>query len=122
MRDFKALFFTGLTLIISGILLKISTPETWISSVLISLGGTAKILFLVLTLRKNKLRPGYEMLFLLAGLALVILGAQLRKEPATLAFALPATLSGLLLKVSFVLLFIRRLRLHRLRRTRDQAI
>src|SRR5690554_4459034 len=89
MRDFKALFFTGLTLIISGILLKISTPETWISSVLISLGGTAKILFLILTLRKNKMRPGYEMLFLLAGLALVILGAQLRKEPATLAFALP---------------------------------
>src|SRR5690554_2381018 len=122
MRDFKALFFTGLTLIISGILLKISTPETWISSVLISLGGTAKILFLVLTLRKNKLRPGYEMLFLLAGLALVILGAQLRKEPSTLAFALPATLSGLLLKSAFILLFIRKVRSHRLRRTRDQAI
>lgn len=122
MRDYKAVFFTGLILIITGILLKISTPESWISSVLISLGGTAKILFLVLTLRKNKLRPGYEMLFLLAGLALVILGAQLRKEPSTLAFALPATLSGLLLKITFILLFIRKLRSHRLRRTRDQAI
>ncbi|MCA1744922.1 MAG: hypothetical protein LC643_04300 [Bacteroidales bacterium] len=116
MRKFSWLLFTGLAFILSGISAQLLSLDSPLPGILISIGGVIKIIFLTLTLRQAKVRPGYEMLFLLFGLGLIILGAQLRNNDVPLALALTATIIGASLKLLFLYVIIRKLRTARISR------
>jgi hypothetical protein len=115
MRKYIWLLYIGLAFVFSGILAHILSVDSPIPGLLISIGGVVKIIFLALTLRQAKVRPGYEMLFLLFGLGFIILGAQLRNNDVPLAFALTATIIGASLKLMFLFVIIRKLRTARIR-------
>jgi hypothetical protein len=115
MRKYIWLLYTGLAFIFSGILAQIFSLGSPLPGILISIGGIIKIIFLTLTFRQMKVRPGYEMVFLLFGLGFIILGAQLRNNDAPLALALAATVIGASLKLLFLFVIIRKLRIARIR-------
>ncbi len=115
MRKYIWLLYTGLAFTISGILAHVLSVESPLPGILISIGGVIKIVFLTLTLRQAKVRPGYEMLFLLFGLGFIILGAQLRNNEAPLALAITATIFGASMKVLFLLVIIKKLRTARVK-------
>lgn len=115
MRKFSWLLYTGLAFILSGILAQLLSVDSPMPGVLISVGGVTKIIFLALTLRQAKVRPGYEMLLILFGLGFIILGAQLRNTDVPLVLAIAATFIGAALKVIFLFVIIRKLRTAQIR-------
>ncbi len=115
MRKYIWLLYTGLAFTISGILAQILSVHSPFPGILVSVGGVTKIIFLTLTLRQAKVRPGFEMLFLLFGLGFIILGAQLRSNDLPLALALTATIVGASLKLLFLFVIIRKLRTARIK-------
>ena len=115
MRKYTWLLYTGLALIFSGILAKVLSFDSPLSTILVSVGGVTKIIFLTVTLRQTKVRPGYEMLFLLFGLGFIILGAKLRNNDVPLACAMTATIIGVSLKFLFLFVILKKLRTARIR-------
>lgn len=115
MRKYIWLLYTGLAFILSGVLVQVLMEGSPLPGILISIGGIIKIIFLTLILRQAKVRPGYEMLFLLFGLGFIILGAQLRTNEAPLALALTATIIGASLKLLFLFAVIRKLKTARIK-------
>ncbi len=115
MRKYIWLLYTGLAFIFSGILAQALSLYSPLPGILISIGGVSKIIFLTLTLRQAKVRPGYEMLFILFGLGFIILGAQLRNNDVPLAFAMTATVIGASFKLLFLFVIIRKLHTARLK-------
>jgi hypothetical protein len=110
MRKYIWLLYTGLALIFSGILAQTLSLDSMLPGILISIGGLTKIIFITLTLRQAKIRPGYEMLFLLFGLGFIILGARLRTNDVPMVFAITATVMGAFLKLLFLFVIIKKLR------------
>lgn len=105
----KAFLFTGIILLTLGILLRVFTNLLPLAFVLMALGGLSKVIYLTFRIRQGNYKPGYELLLLLIGLLVFFTGIYLRTHSSAINpwfFMGP----GILLKISFVVVFMQKLK------------
>ncbi len=101
------MIFVGLVLLLGGLLLKPLT-ESAIPLIMIMTGGTLKLIYVMISFLNKTYRPGKELLLLLMGLTVFFTGVYLKRQGFEGWLVIEA--SGILMKVTFVLLFIKKLR------------
>lgn len=101
--------FAGILLLVAGIILKKLTELDMAAVKLIIMGLLFKTYYIVHIARSGEYKPGYELYFLFAGLALFLSGLYLKsQDPSVIAGLLVFT--GILLKTTFIVIFIIRIR------------
>lgn len=103
----KSLLFIGILLLIVGILLRKLTDFEILGLGLLLLGVTCKTIYIIAKIRNGEYRPGKELIFLFLGLLLFMTGIALRKSDTGSTYPIYLILSGLLLKIVYVIKFIR---------------
>jgi len=108
----KWTLFTGIILLVTGIVLRMITNLTYEPILLIIVGVSFKAYYIIGTARNGEYKPGYELVFLFVGLLMFLYGIYLRPQELSL---IPSFLiiCGLIFKVVFVILFIVNIRSHR---------
>lgn len=111
MKD-KWPLYTGLLLLTTGIVLKILLDDVVWPLVFILSGVMLKVYFVFERIKNQKYKPGAEVLILVIGLALFFSGIHLPFAKDELNSVLPVILkiSGIVLKVIFVAVFIAKTR------------
>lgn len=101
--------FTGIVLLITGIVLRVSTEMDYLPLVFILCGASFKIYYILDKKRKGEYRPGKELIALYTGLALFFTGLYIKNNGGPFH---PAILMapGIALKMSFIGMFIRKTR------------
>ncbi len=98
----------GGTLILIGILLKVlSVTGPW-AALCFSVGGTMKILYLILGVRSGLVKVGSEIVLLILGLALIFAAVYFRKTDQYMSLYVWFLSLGIIIKTLFVVLFIRK--------------
>lgn len=111
----KWTLFAGIILLVAGIVLRNLTEMDLAAVSLIVLGVLFKTYYIVRMARSGEYKPGYELYFLFAGLGMFLSGLYLKSQnPSVIAGLLIFT--GILLKTSFIVIFIVRLRAARKRK------
>jgi drug/metabolite transporter (DMT)-like permease len=111
----KWMLFAGIILLVAGIVLRNLTELDLTAVLLIVLGVLFKTYYIVRMARSGEYKPGYELYFLFAGLGMFLSGLYLKSQnPSVIAGLLVFT--GILLKTSFIVIFIVRLRAARKRK------
>jgi len=103
----KWILFTGLAALLTGILFRISIPENYMGLTLILTGVLLKTIYIIAKAQSGEYRPGSELLYLFIGLILFLSGIYLKNHnpPFKPLFLI---VPGLGLKVLFIILFIRK--------------
>lgn len=105
----KWALYLGITLLTLGIVLK-STGKFDPYALIILLTGVAfKIGYIVQKIISREYKPGMEVILLMAGLTLFLTGVYLKANPKELHHAFLMA-PGIALKVSFILIFIVKMR------------
>lgn len=99
--------FAGLALLTAGIIFRIIFDTAPFSTILIGAGIFLKVYFVFNRIKSTKYRPGVELLFLILGLTLFFSGMYLDKS-FTVIEPVILKVTGIILKVIFVLLFIQK--------------
>ncbi|MFW5773515.1 MAG: hypothetical protein ACOCWD_02430 [Tangfeifania sp.] len=99
--------FAGLTLLAVGIILKIILDNVAFPVFLIVTGILFKVCFVFNKIETKEYQPGYELILLILGLGLFFSGIHLKNpvyfiEPGYLKIV------GILFKIGFIILFIRK--------------
>ncbi|MBN2820518.1 MAG: hypothetical protein JXP36_16215 [Bacteroidales bacterium] len=102
--DKKWFLYSGLFLIAFGVILKLVTAFNLLALVIIFTGAGSKVLYLFLKFLSKEYVPGTELKFLIVGLILFLAGNFVIQKPEFLSLLLKIT--GVSLKIIFVLLFI----------------
>ncbi len=98
----------GGTLILLGIVLKMIGVATPWPAICFSVGGTLKILYMVIGVKTGQVKVGSEIALLLLGLILIFLAVYFR-QTIELAYLYVWFLTiGIVVKTLFVVLFIKR--------------
>lgn len=104
----KWTLFAGITFLVAGIFLRNLTEMNQAAVLLIVLGLLFKTYYIVRMVRTGEYKPGYELYFLFAGLALFLSGLNLKSQnPSVISGLLIFT--GILLKTAFIVIFIIRI-------------
>ncbi|MCG8582401.1 MAG: hypothetical protein MI866_20925 [Bacteroidales bacterium] len=106
MGKLKYLIMTGGTLILLGIILKVLAVEGPWAAISFSVGGTLKLLYMILGVRSGKVKVGAEIVLLIIGLGLIFTAIYLRKTEQLMNLYVWFLTFGLLIKALFVTLFI----------------
>ena len=108
----KWTLFTGILLLVVGILLRRLTGLGSEGLILIITGVLLKTFYIISKARSGEYKPGYELIFLVVGLAMFMTGIYLRshQSPFNPLFLI---LPGIALKVVFILMFIQNTRSNR---------
>ena len=101
----KWILFSGIILLIIGIILRKATSFEVSGLVLILIGVLLKTVYIISKARNGEYVPGKELFFLLVGLGLFLSGLYMRSAPA-FSFAPAMIIAGITLKVIFIILFI----------------
>lgn len=107
----KSLLFIGIFLLVIGILIRKLTDFESVGLVLILGGVACKTIYIFGKIKTGEYKPGRELYFLFIGLILFLGGIYMRKnnlEPFNLAIVL--IISGLSLKIIFIIWFIKKLK------------
>ena len=108
MKKIKLLIMSGGTLILLGIILKIFGVESPWPAICFGVGGTLKLLYMVLGVKTGQVKIGAEIALLIIGLAFIFMAVYFKKS-ADLAYLYVWFLTtGVMVKTLFVVLFIRR--------------
>ncbi len=102
----KGLLFVGIVLLVIGIVIKKSTPMNTLGLVLIITGVTFKTIYIISKARSGEYKPGKELIFLFVGLVLFFIGLYLRNMNQTLVKPIYLIVSGITLKIIFIVRFI----------------
>lgn len=105
----KWTLFTGILLLILGIIIRKTTELGSEGLILIIVGVVFKTYYIISKARSGEYKPGYEMIFLFVGLAMFLSGLYLRSHEPPFSPAL-LIVPGILLKVLFIVLFIIKVR------------
>ncbi|MBN2807501.1 MAG: hypothetical protein JXR22_12660 [Prolixibacteraceae bacterium] len=97
--------FAGIVLLLSGILLGALSAVEILPKVVIYAGVAFKVFYVVQEMLAGRYKPGYEISLLALGLVLFLSGMYLKKTGADFPY-LTLMVPGILLKVSFILVFI----------------
>lgn len=103
----KYLLFLGIVLLIIGIILRYFTSSPATGLTLIITGVILKFAYILLAFVKGEYKPGKEVYFLVTGLIILFLGIWYKANiNASSGLAIIAT--GVSLKIIFIVLFIRK--------------
>ena len=102
----KLILFAGIVMLVAGIVLKPETNSPAWPYMLMTLGVGLKIYYVLLKILRGEYKPGYETLFLLAGLTLFFSGIYLRSVSYTVLPPSWFMVSGIALKTTFIVAFI----------------
>lgn len=108
----KWVLFTGIVLLVIGILLRKTTGLEIEGLLLILAGVSLKTIYIIGKARSGEYKPGYDLIFLFVGLAMFMSGLYLRSHNPPFS-PLLLIIPGLILKIIFILLFIRNVRSNR---------
>jgi hypothetical protein len=111
MQQFLWLIYLGLALMLAALGIKLSGQEGVLIPLLFMIGGSSKLLFMIMLVRRGGYKPGLELLFLGAGVSLLILGGNLQAMPAFKVYAVTLIIAGVLFKMVFLYSFYRKIRL-----------
>lgn len=106
----KKILFLGIVLLILGILLRRFASYESIGLFLILTGVFFKTIYIIAKTKSGEYQPGREMIFLGLGLMLFLSGLILRSLHSEATYPFIMIVSGLILKVVFVVLFIRKVK------------
>ncbi|MCT4590289.1 MAG: hypothetical protein N4A71_20850 [Carboxylicivirga sp.] len=113
MERIKYLIMSGGTLILLGIILKVlGVVGPW-AAICFSVGGTFKLLYLVLGVRYGLVKLGSEMFLLAIGLAFIFAAIYARKTDDLVQYYAWLLSIGIVVKTLFVILFIRKQKRYR---------
>jgi len=102
----KVLLFTGIVLLILGILLRKMTHwDTFGLSLIIS-GVTCKSIYIIQKVRTGEYKPGKELILLVLGLLLFLTGLYLRDVKQVLVYPIYLIVLGITLKIIFIVRYI----------------
>ena len=102
----KLLLFSGIVLLAIGILLRKMTELEIIGLVFIIIGVTCKSTYIVLKARTGEYKPGKELFALALGLLLFFTGLYLRGSDQSFINPVFLIISGICLKIVFIVRFI----------------
>ena len=102
----KLLLFTGIIFLVVGILLKKITEMASFGLLLIIIGASFKLLYILLKIKSGAYRPGKELLFLILGLLLFFSGLYLRGQDESFINPVYLMVLGITLKFIFIIKFI----------------
>lgn len=102
----KILLFSGVVLLVIGILLRKMTELEIIGLILIIIGVTCKSTYIVWKARTGEYKPGKELFALALGLSLFFTGLYLRGSEQNLINPIYLIVLGITLKLIFVIRFI----------------
>jgi hypothetical protein len=102
----KILLFSGIVLLIIGIVLRKMTELEIIGLILIITGVTCKSTYIVLKAKSGEYKPGKELFILALGLLLFFTGLYLRGSEPSFINPLFLIISGLTLKIVFIVRFV----------------
>jgi len=106
-RKLKRLIYVGIILLSIGLALRYFSEYQILATLLIAGGILGKVAYLLIRLKSKFYKPGIELLFLITGLALFFLGLYLKSANGNHLY-IYFMLSGILLKVVFVIKFIKK--------------
>ena len=107
----KSLLFVGILLLILGIVLRKTTPYEVIGLALIIIGVLCKTVYIISKSRSGEYVPGKELIFLGVGLLLFLSGLYLRSMEHNLVYPTYLIVTGIGLKLFFIIRFIQIVRL-----------
>ncbi|MBK3517539.1 hypothetical protein [Carboxylicivirga marina] len=113
MDKIKYLIMVGGTLILLGIIFKVVGLEGPWAAISFGVGGTLKILYMILGVRSGLVKVGSEIALLIIGLALIFVAVYLRKTEQLLHMYAWLLTGGVVIKTLFVILFIRKQKRYR---------
>lgn len=102
----KALLFTGILLLILGIVIKKMTSFEMLGLVFIIIGVLCKTVYIVSKARSGEYRPGKELIFLGVGLLLFLSGLYIRTLDQNLIDPTYLIFFGIGLKILFIIRFV----------------
>lgn len=102
----KFLLFTGIFLLVLGIVFRKITSLEVFGLFLIISGVLCKTIYIIAKAKSGEYKPGKELIFLFTGLLLFLSGLYLRSHPQNLINPLYLIITGLILKIIFVFRFI----------------
>lgn len=102
----KALLFIGIILLVTGIILKKTTPMASFGLALILIGVTLKTIYILAKVKSGEYKPGKELYFLVVGLLIFLTGLYLRGINQTLIEPIYLIVFGIALKITFIIRFI----------------
>jgi len=108
----KWTLFTGIILLVTGIILRVITDLGYEPILFIIVGVLFKTYYIIGKARNGEYKPGYELVFLFVGLLMFLSGIYFaRQELGISPYFL--VVWGLIFKVVFVILLIINIRYHR---------
>jgi drug/metabolite transporter (DMT)-like permease len=102
----KLLLFTGIILLVIGILIRKMTELEIFGLLLIIIGVTCKSTYIVMKARSGEYKPGKELFALALGLLLFFMGLYLRGSEQNLINPTYLIILGITLKIVFIVRFI----------------
>ncbi len=105
----KLILYAGIVFLLAGLLLMHVLKLNTFGLSLIILGVLCKLAYIIIKMINKEYKPGYEMGLLFIGLLLFLGLRHFLPQP----FSWIIATGGILLKVSFVILFIRKVRANR---------
>jgi len=108
----KLLLFIGIFLLVIGILIRKLSDLDILGLILILTGVGCKTIYIIAKAKSGEYKPGKELIWLFLGLALFLTGLVLKSNsPGMISTVL--IISGLILKLLFILIFIRKVKAHK---------
>lgn len=108
----KKLLFIGIVLLILGIVFRKYTDMTGLGLSMILTGVACKTIYIIAKAKSGEYKPGKELIWLFLGLVLFLTGLVLKSNsPGMISSVL--IISGLCLKLLFILIFIRKVKAHK---------
>jgi hypothetical protein len=109
----KSVLFTGIGLLVFGIVLRSASSYPLAGLLLIFLGVSFKTYYIIAAIRSGLYKPGKELWFLFIGLTCFLTGLYLRRNSFDVVNPIYLILFGLSLKILFILRFIQLVRIER---------
>ena len=108
----KKLLFLGIVLLIVGIIFRKLTDLTGLGLFLILTGVACKTIYIIAKAKSGEYRPGRELIWLFLGLFLFLTGLVLKSYASGMVSSV-FIISGLSLKLIFIVLFIKKVKTNR---------
>ena len=102
----KSLLFTGIILLVVGILVRKITEFDVIGLTAIITGVTCKLIYIVSKIKSGEYKPGAELFILATGLLLFFTGQYLKNIDQNLMNPIYLIVLGIILKIVFIFRFI----------------
>jgi hypothetical protein len=99
--------FTGIFLLVTGILFRIFTNTGFTGIAFILTGVAFKVYYVIIKIRQGIYKPGKELIVLYTGVGLFMIGLYMRSANSALPYVFLMA-SGIFLKVTFIFLFIKK--------------